>query len=147
MKASDIVRNTEAHIDVAVAAGFQSDQLDLCIAGTRGLAAVCHRLSVNAGWWLDSDAKNPETFATKLCLIHSEISEAMEGGRKGLPDSHLPGRSMVEVELADAVIRIFDLAGALNLDLAGAIVDKLAYNLHRADHKLSARAADGGKKF
>ena len=51
------------------------------------------------------------------------------------------------MELADAVIRIMDLAGAMGLDLAGAIVEKLAYNQTRADHKTENRNADGGKKF
>jgi NTP pyrophosphatase (non-canonical NTP hydrolase) len=83
----------------------------------------------------------------KLCLMHSEISEAMEGHRKGQMDDHLPHRPMIEVELADAVIRIADLAGAMGLDLGGAIAEKLAYNAQRADHKPEARAAAGGKTY
>jgi len=54
---------------------------------------------------------------------------------------------MEEVELADAMIRIMDYAGWRGFDLAGAMSDKLHYNLHRADHKPEARAAEGGKKF
>jgi NTP pyrophosphatase (non-canonical NTP hydrolase) len=54
---------------------------------------------------------------------------------------------MIEVELADAVIRIADLAGALELDLGSAIAEKMAYNAQRADHKPEARAAAGGKSF
>jgi hypothetical protein len=84
---------------------------------------------------------------TKLCLIHSEVSEALEGARKGLMDSHLKHRKAEEVELADAIIRIFDLAGARKLDLYGAVVEKMEYNLHRPDHKREARAAEGGKKI
>jgi hypothetical protein len=53
---------------------------------------------------------------------------------------------MIEVELADAVIRIADLAGALGLDLAGALIDKLAYNAKRPDHKVENRKAENGKK-
>jgi len=53
---------------------------------------------------------------------------------------------MVEVELADALIRIADLAGALGLDLGGAVLDKLAYNANRPDHKLENRRAENGKK-
>lgn len=82
-----------------------------------------------------------------LCLIHSEISEAMEGHRKNLMDDKLPHRKMLEVELADAMIRIFDLAGAHGMDLGGAIVEKLAYNSTRADHKKENRLADGGKAY
>ena len=82
-----------------------------------------------------------------LCLVHSEISEAMEGHRKMLSDDKLPHRSMLEVELADAVIRIFDMSGGLGLDVAGAIAEKLHYNSTRADHKVENRRAVGGKQF
>lgn len=71
----------------------------------------------------------------------------MEGDRKQLMDDKLSHRSMFEVELADAVIRIFDLAGSQGLDLGGAIVEKLAYNQQREDHKIENRKNDGGKKY
>lgn len=54
---------------------------------------------------------------------------------------------MVEVELADAVIRIFDLAGGMGYDLAGALFEKLEYNKTRLDHKLENRNKSNGKKF
>jgi NTP pyrophosphatase (non-canonical NTP hydrolase) len=82
----------------------------------------------------------------KLMLITTEVAEAMEGHRKLLMDDHLPERTMLEVELADVVIRVFDLAGGLDLDVAGAIAEKLAYNAQRADHKIENRRAVGGKK-
>lgn len=82
-----------------------------------------------------------------LCLIHSEISEALEGYRKDQMDDHLPHRKMIEVELADALIRIFDLGGALDLDLGGAFAEKFHYNQTRSDHKVENRAKSGGKKF
>ena len=84
---------------------------------------------------------------TLIALCHSELSEALEGARKNLMDDHLPHRKMLEVELADCMIRIFDIAGLLELDLGGAIADKHHYNANRADHKRENRAADGGKKF
>jgi NTP pyrophosphatase (non-canonical NTP hydrolase) len=115
------------------------------------LTMVCHGAARDAGWWNDFDPNtskaNPLHFSNKLCLIHSEISEAMEGDRKNLMDDKLPHRSMREVELADAAIRIFDLAGGYGLDLAGAIAEKLAYNAQRADHKPENRAAAGGKAY
>lgn len=107
----------------------------------------CHSASVRGGWWDGLNAHDPYVFATKLALVHSEISEALEGGRKGKMDDHLPHRKAEEVELADALIRIFDLAGARGLDLEGAMLEKMAYNAQRADHKPENRAAAGGKKI
>lgn len=112
---------------------------------------AAHGASTRAGWWTDIKTGEPldvnALVPTKLMLSVSELSEAMEGHRKGLPDDHLPHRSMIEVELADAVIRIADLAGALNLDLGGAIAEKMAYNANRPDHKLDNRKAAGGKTY
>lgn len=104
----------------------------------------------NIQWWYDPAQDGKRLQRNKgelLCLIHSEISEVMEGERKDLMDTHLPHRKMAEVELADALIRIFDYAGAFGYDLEGAYQDKRAYNKLRADHKPEARLADGGKKW
>ncbi len=115
------------------------------------LQTICHCLAVNAGWWTDiktgEDLRGRRNVGEMLCLIHSEISEAMEGHRKNLADDKLPHRKMIEVELADALIRIFDLAGGLNLDLPGAIAEKLEYNSIREDHKIQNRLKDKGKAY
>jgi len=112
---------------------------------------ACHKASFDAGWWTDKEGNsttlNPMCFSNKLCLIHSEISEAMEGDRKDCPDDKLPHRDMREVELADALIRICDLAGAYNMDLGGAVVEKMEYNKNRQDHKKESREAAGGKAY
>jgi NTP pyrophosphatase (non-canonical NTP hydrolase) len=111
------------------------------------LASYCHELAKTAGWWKPSDYVDPNVIGTKFALIHSEISEALEGYRKNINDSHLPNRSSIEVELSDALIRIFDLAGALKLNLDAAFCEKIDYNLTRQDHKLEERAKEFGKKF
>lgn len=126
---------------------MNTDTKRAAITATELLQNLCHSASARAGWWKPGDTENALMFSNKLCLIHSEISEAMEGDRKGCPDDKLPHRPMREVELADALIRIFDLAGAYGLDLAGALVEKMAYNAHRADHKPENRAAAGGKRY
>jgi hypothetical protein len=113
---------------------------------------VIYNGNVEAGWWKNIATNEPfpkgdvTLQLAKLALVHSEVSEAVEGVRKGLMDDKLPHRPMPEVELADAIIRAFDLAGHEGWDLAGAILEKLEYNASRADHKIENRLADGGKK-
>ena len=112
---------------------------------------VCHKQAVECGWWNDlhtgEDLRKKKNIGELLMLIVSEASEAMEGDRKGLSDTHLPHRSMFEVELADILIRVFDLAGSRNLDLGGAVVEKLLYNKTRNDHKVESRRKAGGKAY
>jgi len=121
------------------------DETKLPKTNLNELSKSIHDYNVKVGWWpKDKETRNK---AELLCLIHSEISEAMEGLRKDLMDDKLPHRKMVEVELADALIRIFDMAGAFGYDLNGAMHEKFEYNKTRADHKLANRAKAGGKKF
>ena len=105
--------------------------------------------AANIKWWQDPATGLPikRNKGELLALIHSEISEALEGERKDLMDDKLPHRKMVEVELADAVIRIFDLAGAMGLDMGGAIAEKMSFNATRPDHKIENRRAEGGKAY
>lgn len=117
----------------------------------RQLQETCHGAAMSAGWWTDlktgEDMRGKRNVGELLMLCVSELAEAMEGHRKGLNDDKLPHRPMLEVELADTVIRIFDLAGGFALDVPGAIAEKLAFNASRADHKPENRAAEGGKKY
>nr|DAQ46908.1 MAG TPA: NTP-PPase-like protein [Herelleviridae sp.] len=121
---------------------FLKETRETQIANINVLVNICGGITRETGW----DEKKRE-MGTKLCLVHSEISEAMEGYRKDLQDDHLPNRKMFEVELADAVIRIFHIAREQGLDLGGAMVEKLIYNTQREDHKLENREKEGGKKF
>src|ERR1700676_3357473 len=97
-------------------------------------ARMCH--DANKKWWYDPVDGKPlkRNRAEMLMLIVSELAEAMEGERKSLMDDKLPDRLMAEVELADALIRIFDYAAGFGYDIGGAFVEKMAFNAIRKDH-------------
>lgn len=97
------------------------------------------------GWWSSykGAAPDPEAFnkAEKIALVHSELSEALEGLRQGNQSSdHIPEFSQVEEELADVIIRVADFAAAYEYDVAGAVIAKAAFNRTR-------EFRHGGKKF
>lgn len=93
------------------------------------LCKAAHDAAVANGFY-DIDT----TIEHRIALVHSELSEAVEEVRRGnvgifwKTDEHPFGFS---VELADAMIRIADLAGALGIDLESCIKAKMAYNLTR----------------
>lgn len=94
---------------------------------------------------LDDGAKR-DHLAAKLALIISEATEALEELRSGSdPDevyyeevifSAKDGRPVDKpegfpTELADIVIRTYDLAYMLGIDLDSVIAEKLEFNSHR----------------
>jgi hypothetical protein len=120
------------------------------------LTDFLHETNVLCGWWTNletgEDMHGKRNVPELLALIHSEVSEALEGHRKGSQDDKLPHRPMFRVELIDAVYRICDALGSQtepNRDHpAGAVLlEKYLYNLTRADHKIENRKLDNGKKY
>lgn len=119
-------------------------------------AFECH--TANKNWWyvqwtqvgeysqgvIDYDA---EFRMAKIMLMVTELSEATEGVRKGIRDDKLPQYSMESVEMVDALIRILDYCGRFNIPVQEIYEAKMLYNANRADHKMEARNADGGKKI
>jgi NTP pyrophosphatase (non-canonical NTP hydrolase) len=91
------------------------------------LSDKIRQINKNNGWnvtvvkdWDDNEYKIPAV----LALIHSEVSEALEDFRKN-------NREHFAEELADVAIRLFDLAGGLNIDLDEEINKKLEKNKMR----------------
>lgn len=106
------------------------------------LTRACHDAARARGWW-DKERNVGEA----LCLIHSEISEAMEGYRRNRADEHIADMPSITIELVDALVRIFDLAGGLRLELGKGFAEKMCFNMKRVDHSRAARSMPGGKSF
>ena len=101
-------------------------------------AAVVHRNAVDKGWWPAESGESTEkpNIPERLCLMHSEISEALEEYRIG--DDMKTVRYDVNgkpegfvVELADVLIRVLDLAGHLGMDVDKVMMEKHMYNKNR----------------
>ena len=89
----------------------------------------------------EAGQKNPErNEGEMIALMHSELSEGLEGLRKNLASDHIEGFSMIEEEFADVIIRIMDHAKKHGYRVGEAIIRKIEFNAGR-EYK------HGGKKF
>ncbi|PWV90230.1 hypothetical protein DFQ01_1446 [Paenibacillus cellulosilyticus] len=94
------------------------------------LVKAAHQTAVDKGWY-----EEPISFGDSIALIHSELSEALEEYRNGhgIKEVYTEGVKPcgVPVELADVVIRVFDICGHFKIDLENVIAMKTAYNQSR----------------
>jgi len=98
------------------------------LTGLTLLMHRCHQNSVDHGFWPEN--YNERNFGEAIALIHSELSEALEADRKDLMSDKIQFGG-VEEELADAIIRIMDLAGGLAVNTPAAVIAKMEYNVSR----------------
>lgn len=75
------------------------------------LSKAIYKQNCEVGWWDDPN----RCILTTLQLVSTENAEATEGERKNLMDDKLPHRRMGEVELADELVRLLDIAGRFDL--------------------------------
>ena len=99
--------------------------------GLAELQVAAHANAVAKGFY---EGGRP-TFGELVALAHSELSEALEAYRdRGFVEVIVTENGKPEgvaSELADTVIRIADMCGALGIDINGAVVKKMAYNATR----------------
>jgi NTP pyrophosphatase (non-canonical NTP hydrolase) len=92
----------------------------------RELSKKIREINRNNGWTEITPAswENGYEISTKFWQINQELSEAFQEWEKGDPEKFT-------IELADAVIRLFDLGECLDLPLPDAIDQKLEVNAGR----------------
>jgi NTP pyrophosphatase (non-canonical NTP hydrolase) len=105
------------------------------IDSINALAKIIHETARSKGFYEPTDsmpdgARNPVWIACRLMLVVSELGEALEAVRDGNFNAEPKSGGLME-ELADACIRLFDLAYSIDGDLAQAIWVKMAFNAAR----------------
>ena len=105
-------------------------------------AKAIYSINVEKGFW-----ENPRNKGELLMLVVSELAEALEADRKNRYSLNNPKdiaalandedfndafsshvKDTFEDEIADAVIRLFDMSAGLGIDLESHIMAKLRYN-------------------
>lgn len=106
------------------------------VRGFKLLQSSVHQTAKTKGFW-PPEGRN---MGEQIALMHSELSEALEGHREGNnPDKHCPEFSSVEIEFADCIIRMMDTSHAYGFRVAEAIIAKAKFN--------NSRPYKHGKKF
>ena len=97
-------------------------------------AEQCHQIAKDHGFWDDVNIDDPRHILSLLMLIVTEAAEGAEAVRK--PGGTKYGN--LEEELADVIIRCFDLSVGLGFNIEQAIFNKMEKNRDRP-HKHGKR--------
>lgn len=134
--------STEKH----VSKGRSNTMLAEVPVGLNALACEIFERNVEKGFY-----EKPKNIAEMLCLIHSEVSEALEADRKEMyatsanmnvvngwtRDSDFVEsykgwvKGTFEEEMADIFIRVLDLCAFKGIDIEQHVIAKMRYNLTR----------------
>ena len=114
---------------------YNEEKVETKVSDLNTLGQEIYQNAVEKGFY-----EHKPSFAERIALMHSELSEALEADRKDLMDDKLTHRKGTEVELADCLIRILDCAAYMGMDIDGAVKEKMAYNKTRP-------YKHGGKKY
>jgi hypothetical protein len=103
----------------------------------------------NKRWWMDPHTGELITRnkVEMLMLVVTEIAEAAEGIRKELLDDKLPNRLMEEVEIADALIRLFDYCGGHGIEVSIPDFDECEHLNSMAEVATSITGVCPGRKL
>lgn len=88
-----------------------------------GYGYEIRQINHDNGWETPIDFNDPEV-PTKLCLIHSEVSEALEAYRHDNEENF-------REEIADTIIRILDLTAGLGYNIDEDVRKKMEVNRGR----------------
>lgn len=135
------VANPNLLLDHSIMTGAKGDECrPISYHGRRTLLEWQRLIHANAqakGFWHPSNGEPHVNLGEKIALVHQELSECLEHVRNldkqpalvfidenGKPDG-------VGVEIADAVIRLIDMATFLGLDIESIMLEKHEYNTTR----------------
>ena len=95
----------------------------------RDLGEKFHNNAIAHGFWEQGiEGRNK---GEMIALMHSELSEALEGIRKPKPDDHIPQYPTEWAEMADVLIRVLEYCYAYSIPIDEVVQAKHEYNVQR----------------
>jgi len=94
------------------------------------LQSSAYTTALEHGWW-----ENPPDVTEALALLHCEVAEAFMAWNAGeIEPRSVDGKPEgFASELADVIIYALSIGGATGVDVARAVIEKMAWNAERVD--------------